>query len=119
MMLLNPEKSKSVIITTRQKHQRTVPPLNLLRQSKAIEQIKNIAGFVSLLMISLGGKPISTITNTVATTICSVSRLRHFTNVDACRTIFHAHIMSLLYYVSNAWDSYSDVHTKKLISVHT
>ena len=39
MMLLNPEKTKSMVITTRQKYQRDVPPLNLLLKSQAIEQV--------------------------------------------------------------------------------
>ena len=47
-----------------------------------------------------------------------LSRLRHFSNVEACRTFFHAHIMSRINYVSNVGDSCSDVHIKKLISVH-
>ena len=31
---------------------------------------------------------------------------------------FYAHIMSKIDHVSNVWDSYSDVHIKKLKSVH-
>ena len=45
-------------------------------------------------------------------------RLRHFSNVEACRIFFHSHIMSRINYVSNVWDSCIDVHIKKLVSVH-
>ena len=47
-----------------------------------------------------------------------LSRLRHFSNVETCRTFFHAHSMSRINYVSNVWNSRSDVSIKKLISVH-
>ena len=49
--------------------------------------------------------------------MCLLSRLRHFSKVEACRTFFHAHIMSQINYVFNVGDSCSDVHTKKLISI--
>ena len=38
-MLLNPEKTKSMVVATRQKHQRSIPPLRLMLNSQVIEQV--------------------------------------------------------------------------------
>ena len=38
-MLLNPEKTKSMVVATRQKHQRGLPPLRLMLNSQVIEQV--------------------------------------------------------------------------------
>ena len=38
-MLLNPEKTKGMVVATRQKHQRGVPPLRLMLNSQVIEQV--------------------------------------------------------------------------------
>ena len=54
----------------------------------------------------------------VARNVCLLSRLRHVCISEACNTFFHAHIMSRINYVSNVWDSCSDVHLKKLKAVH-
>ena len=39
MMLLNPQKTKSMVITTRQTHPPGLPPLNVLLKSQVIEQV--------------------------------------------------------------------------------
>jgi hypothetical protein len=39
-MVLNPEKTKSMVITTRQKHQRHKLILNLTIQSTAVQQVR-------------------------------------------------------------------------------
>ena len=80
---------------------------------------QSIATLVSILMISLRDKPTLTVLLTLLLqTVYLLSRLRHIYNVEACRTFFHARILSGINYVSNVWDSCSDVHTKKLLSVH-
>ena len=38
-MLLNPEKTKSMVVATRQKHQRGIPPLRSMLNSQAMEQV--------------------------------------------------------------------------------
>ena len=38
-MLLNSEKTKSMVVATRQKHQRGIPPLRFMLNSQAIEQV--------------------------------------------------------------------------------
>ena len=38
-MLLNPEKTKGMVVATRPKHQRGLPPLRLMLNSQVIEQV--------------------------------------------------------------------------------
>ena len=114
--------TKCMVVTTRQKHQRGVPPLNLLPKTQAIEQVSEHRhlGVIVITDDQLKWQAyINCITNTVAKDMYMLSRLRHFSNVETCRTFFHAHIMSWMNCVCNVWDSCSDVHIKKLISVQS
>ena len=54
----------------------------------------------------------------VARNVYLLSRLRPFVTVKLVILFFHARIMSRINYVSNVWDSCSDVHLKKLKAVH-
>ena len=38
-MLLSPEKTKSMVVATRQKHQRGIPPLRVMLNSQVTEQV--------------------------------------------------------------------------------
>ena len=108
-----------MVITTRQKHQHGVPPLDLLLKTQAIEQVSEHRHLGVVIDDQLKWQAhINYNTNTVAKNVYLLSLLRHFSNVEACRTFFHAHIMSRINYVSNVGDSCSDVYIKKLISVH-
>ena len=110
-MLLNPEKTKSMVVATRQKHQRGIPPLCLMLNSQVIEQVSEHRHLGVILDDQLKWQAhINSITNAVAKNVYLLSRLRHF--------CFHAHIMSRINYVSNVWDGCSDVHIKKLKTVH-
>ena len=113
-------KPKSMVVTTRQKHQRGKPPLRLVLSSQVIEQVSEHRHLGVILDDQLKWQAhINSITNAVAKNVYLLSRLRHFCNSEACNTpLFHAHIMSRINYVSNVWDSCSDVHLKKLKAVH-
>ena len=107
-MLLNPEK-----------HQRGLPPLGLMLNLQVTEQISEHRHLGVILDGQLKRQAyISSITNAVAKNVYLLSRLRYFRNSEACNTVFHAHIMSRINYVSNVWDGCSNVHIKKLKSVH-
>ena len=74
-----------------------MPPLNLLPKSQAIEQFSEHRhlGVIVITDDQLKWQAyINCITNTVAKDMYMLSRLRHFSNVETCRTFFHAHIMS-------------------------
>ena len=117
-LLLNPEKTKSMVVATRQKHHRGIPPLRLMLNSQVIEQVSEHRHLGVMLDDQLKWQAhINSITNAVKN-VYLLSRLRHFCNTETCNTFFHAHIMSRINYVSNVWDSCSDVHLKKLKAVH-
>ena len=103
-MLLNPEKTKSMVVATRQKHQRSIPPLRLMLNSQVIEQVSEHRHLGVILDDQLKWQAhINSITNAVAKNVYLLSRLRHFCSSDACNTFFHAHIMSRFNYVCNVW----------------
>ena len=102
-----------MVVATRQKHQH--PPLCLILNSQVIEQVSEHRHFGVILDDQLKWQAhINSITNAVAKNAYLLSRLRHFCNIEACNTFFHAQIMSRINYVSNVWrDGCSDVHIKK------
>ena len=99
MTLFNPEKkSKGMVIRTRQKHQRGAPPLNLLLKTQATEEVSEHRhpGVITDDQLKWQAH-INCVSNTIAKNMYLLSRLRHFSNAEVCRTFFHAHIMSLTY----------------------
>ena len=119
MMSLNPEETKSVVITTRQKHQRGVPPLDLWLKSPAIERVSGHRHLGVIVDDQLKWQAhIKCITNTVAKNVYLLSRLLHFSNVEVCRILSHARITSRINLVSNVWDSCSEVQIRKFKAVH-
>ena len=96
-MLLNPEKTKSMAVATRQKHQRGIPPLRLMLNSQVIEQVSEHRHLGVILDDQLKWQAhINSITNAVAKNVYLLSRLRHFCNSEACNTFF-----SRSHYVQN------------------
>ena len=121
-MLLNPEKTKSMLVATCQKHQRGLPPLCVMLNSQVIEQVSEHRHPGVILDDQLKWQAhINSIANAVAKSVYLLSRLRHFCNSEACNTLcfFHAQIMSRINYVSNVWDSCSDVYISKNLKLFT
>ena len=93
-MLLNPEKTKIMVVATRQKHQRGLPPSPLMLNSQVIEQVSEYRHLGVILDDQLIQAHTKSITNAVAKNVYLLSRLRHFCNNEACKTFLHAHMMS-------------------------
>ena len=73
-MLLNPEKTKSMVVATRQKHQRGIPPLNLMLNSQVIEQVSEHRHLGAILDDQLKWHAhINSITNAVAKNVFALS----------------------------------------------
>ena len=88
-MLLNPEKTKSTVVVTRQKHQHGLPPLRLMLNSQVIKQVSEHRHLCVILDYQLKRQAhINSITNAVAKNVYLLSRLRHFCNSEACNTFF-------------------------------
>ena len=94
-MLLNPWKTKSMVITTRQKHQRDLLSLDHLLKTQVIEQVTERRHLGVIINYQLKRQAhVNCLTDTVAKNVYLLSRLRYFSNSEACGTFFHAHIMS-------------------------
>ena len=118
-MVLNPEKTKCMVVTTRQKHQLENLKLNLIVNNHSIEQVTEHRHLGVTIDENLNwDKHINALSKSAARNVYLLSRLSYVTNRDACFFFFHAHVMSLINYASNLWDGCNNTHFTKLNSVH-
>ena len=104
-MVIHPDKTKSMIITTRQKHQLNKPKLSLFIGNKAIEQVKSH----KMLGIHIDSElnwhtQINHLTKRLSKNVFLLSKLRKFVDTKNLKLFFQAHIMSHLNYSSTVWD---------------
>ena len=152
-MLLNPEKTKIMVVATRQNHQRCLPPSPLMLNSQVIEQVSEHRHLGVILDDQLIQAHTKSITNAVAKmcicylasdTFVTMKLVIHFFTRTLRPEFFffifffffplrahNQHVdysgaynwgCSLLYllfinYVSNVWDSCTDIHIKNLQSL--
>ena len=105
-MVINPIKTKSMIIATRQKHQLSPLPLDLVLNGAKIDQVSEHR----LLGITINNK-------TVSRRVFLLSKLGDIVNIDTRKLFFNAHIKLHTDYVSVVWDGCSDLK-KRLNSLH-
>lgn len=118
-MILNPSKTKCMIITTRQKHQLKLPKLNLTVQSQPVEQVNTHRLLGVTIDEQLNWKPhIRTVCNKVSKNIFLLSKLKYYLNFESRKLFFHAHIKSHIDYASTLWDRCADVHLIRLNSLY-
>ena len=118
-MIINPIKTKSMVITTRQKHQRAPLSLNLFINNKTIEQVTEH----KILGIKVDSQfkwlpHIESVCKKISRNLFLLSTLRYYTDVNSRLLFYNAHIRSHIDYISTAWDGASHVHLKKLNSLH-
>ena len=113
------KKTKSMIITTRQKLQITDTTLTLQLGETKIEQVKEhkILGVVIDTELSWN-KHVEYIIKKLSTNIFLLSKLKHFIKPKYLKLFFDAHIMSYLTYSSTVWDGCSENIFKQLNSIH-
>ena len=61
---------------------------------------------------------LSNVCKTVSKNLFLLSQLRYYVNVKARKLFYSAHILSDINYASTLWDGCSEVHLKKLNSLH-
>lgn len=118
-MIISIPKTKSMLITTRQKHQKNLPPLQLLLDNNPIEQVKEHR----LLGITIDDKlswvpHINNVCKTLQRNLFLLSKLKHLVDCNGRKLFFHAFIKSHCDYISNIWDGSNEVHLKKVISLY-
>jgi hypothetical protein len=118
-MVLNPSKSKSMLITTRQKHQLQPLSLNLSVDGNTLKQVSSH----KLLGVVIDDKlrwdaHVDHLCRQLGRNIYLLSKLQSVFTQDARMLFYNAHIQSHLDYASVIWDGISDALFNKLNSLH-
>ena len=104
-MIINPIKTKSMTIATRQKHQLSRLPLDLVLNRAKIYQVSEHR----LLGITIDNKlrwdsHINNVCKTVSKQIFLLSKLWYIVDIDTRKLFFNAHIKPHIDYASVVWD---------------
>ena len=114
-MLINPVKTKSMIITTRLKHQ-------LSDLSLRLSVIENVTEHRLLRLITDNKfrwqAQIEHISKSVSTKLFLLSQLQHIIGIDTRKLFCNAHTKPHIVYASVVWDGCDEVHLKKLNSLY-
>ena len=118
-MVINPIKTKSMTIATRQKHQLSPLPLDLVLNGAKIDRVSEHR----LLGITIDSKlrwdsHINNVCKTVSRRVFLLSKLRYIVDIDTRKLFFNAHIKPHIDHASVVWDGCSDVLKKRLNSLH-
>ena len=119
-MSLHPSKTKSMLITTRQKRQNMqtkLPPLFI--NNHQVEEVDShkVLGVTIDNNLSWTSH-LSVLSKTVSKKVYMLTKIKHFLNLHARKLFFHAHIQSIIDYASTVWDSASANTIKHLNSLH-
>lgn len=118
-MLINPLKTKSMLITTRQKHQLRPQPLDLMLGSAPVEQLKEHRLLGVMLDEDLSWQPhLTYIGKKISRKLFLLSKLKHVINLQTRKLFFYAYIRPHVDFASTLWDSCSENHLKKLNSLY-
>ena len=123
-MLIHPQKTKCMVLCTRQKRERQkrdLAPLlmNISINSVPIEQVSNhrLLGII----IDEDFQWENQITNMckkLSQNLFLMSKLRHFVNTKTLKLFFYAHIKSHIDYASPVWDGCSQNHLDRVVSLY-
>ena len=118
-MVLHPAKTKSMLITTRQKRQLAVPPLKLNLDLEPIEQVseRKFLGVTIDDQLNWNAHTDNLCTK-LSRNIFLLSKLQDVTDTSCRKLFFHAHVKSHVDYVSNVWDGCSGDQMKRLNSIY-
>lgn len=118
-MVLHPEKTQCMVITSRQKHQRQPLILDIKLSSNSLRQVHThkVLG-VCVDQELKWQNHIESVSKTISRNLFLLSKLKHFVNTDARKLFFLAHCLSHINYASTVWCNASEVHIKRLNSLH-
>jgi len=118
-MVLHPEKTKSMVITTRQKHQRQNLELKLKLNFKCIEQVHEHKVLGVILDDEMNWHShVNHISKTLSKNLFLLYHLKHYVGTEARLSFYYAHILSHINYASNVWCGASANNLKLLQSLH-
>ena len=110
-MILHPSKTKSMLLTTRQKHQLRPLHLNLSLKDSRTEQVHEHRYLGVIIDDEFSWRPhIIGTCKTVSVNLYLLSQLRHFVDTIKRKLLYHAPISPVLTYASTVWDGCSDIY---------
>ena len=117
-MLLHPGKTKSMIITTRQKHQVNRSALKLSLNNTIIEQVREHKVLGVIIDEDLKWQSqINALTSKFSRSLFLLNKLKPYIDTDAKKIFFHAHCLCHINYASVIWDGAASRHFKRLQSL--
>ena len=118
-MVIHPDKTKCMVIATRQKLQKEPLHLKLFIGPKRIEQVKKHRVLGVTLDSEFKWLPhLDNVLKSVSRNLYLLSQLRHVADQDYLLLFFYGHVLPHMNYASNIWDNCADQHMKKLNSLH-
>ena len=118
-MLIHPQKTKCMLISTRQQLQNLPPPLSLSIGSSAVEQVSEHRVLGVLLDDRFQWEAYTDqLCKKLSQNLFLLSKLKHFVDVDTRKLFFNAHIKSQVDYVSSVWDNCAENHFLKVNSLY-
>ena len=113
-ILINPVKTKSMIITTRQKHQLSDLSLRLSLDGQNFENVTEHRLLGLIVDNKSGGKPRSNTCKSMSKEIKMflLSQLQHIINIEPRKLFYNAHIKPYIDYASVVWNGCGEVHFK-------
>ena len=118
-MVIHPEKTKAMAITTRQKNQRLHPKLDLYINNKPIQQVNNHKMLGIHLDCHLNWHTqINNLAKRLSRNLFLFSKLKKYVDTECLKLFYNAHILSHLNYSSTIWDGCSQDTFNKINRLH-
>ena len=119
LMILNSSKTKSMVITTRQKHQLKTLSLKLSVGASQIEQVREHRVLGIILDQEMKWEShITSLCKKLSRNLYLLSKLSSYASREALLMFYNAHILSHINYASSLWDGAGDLHLKKVDSLY-
>ena len=118
-MIVHPQKTKSMVVTTRQKQQINQLVLNLRYDLTEIEQVSKHTVLGIQIDSNLSWNThVNALVKRLSKNTFLLSQLKKYATPEALKLFFEAHINSHINYASTLWDMCSQDLMKRLNSVH-
>lgn len=118
-MVLNPAKTKSMVITTRQKHQKRPLVIDLQINATPISQVNEHKVLGVIIDDELSWHcHVKKVTKAVSRNLFLLKQLKQFVGLEARKIFFYAHCLSHFNYASSIWCMASENTLKHLNSLH-
>ena len=118
-MCLHPEKTKCMVITTRQKNQRSPLGIKLKVNSETVRKVKEHRVLGLAIEDELKWQlHVDNACKTVSKNVILMSQLKRYVNSQTLRLFFNSHIIPHINFSSTVWDDCSEIHLSKLNPLH-